>query len=473
MDTFDYFYQICQIPRESGNEEGMRQFLLSWARDNGFEAVRDKAGNIIVRVPATEGMENRKSIALQGHMDMVCVKREGSTHDFTKDPIEVVVDGDFIRAKDTSLGADNGVAVAMTMALFTDPDVKHGPLEGVFTFEEETGLTGAFKIDPSVVRSRKLLNLDSEEEGVIYIGCAGGKDVKGTLKVSREKAGGVLIRVSTGGLKGGHSGGEINRQRLNAIFASSRLIMSLEKEGIEYRLVSFDGGTRRNVIPSTCCFEVLVSEKDAEKACKVLEAERAVIAEENRYEEPDYRVTISSCAGSFEALNVSDSRKIAGALFTSPNGVYSMSLAVENVVETSDNLAIARLDGEKFFVEFSVRSLVDTASSMLVRRIGTLLEAFGFESVLEDSYPAWTPNPDSDFLKICVKAWEACTGKKPLVTSIHAGLECGVINSRIEGMDSISLGPDLFSVHTVNEHLSISSTKRLYDFVKYMVEIAD
>ncbi|MCR5761097.1 MAG: aminoacyl-histidine dipeptidase [Sphaerochaetaceae bacterium] len=472
--TFKYFLEISSIPRESGNEEGMREYLLKWAKDCGFEGLRDSAGNIIVRRAATKGFEGKKPVALQGHMDMVCVKRENSTHDFTKDPIDVVLDGDFLRARDTSLGGDNGIAVAMTMALFTDEGAEHGPLEAIFTFGEETGLYGAFALDASLIKSRRMINLDSEEEGVIYIGCAGGVDVKGSLAVKKQKGEGAKIAVKIAGLKGGHSGGEIHLQRVNAISAASRMIEALDGEGLEFCLVSFDGGTRRNVIPSTCSFEVIVDEREAEKAVSIIKKASEEIKKENRYEEPDFRAEVSLEKGcTCVSLSAEDSRKIVKALFASPSGVYANSLAVKGVVETSDNLAIARLNEKDFTVEFSVRSLSDSAMNMLGRKIVSILEAFGFKTNFEESYPSWTPDPSSSLASFCAKAWEDCTGKKAVLTSIHAGLECGVINSKIEGMDSVSIGPDLYDVHTVNEHLSISSTERMYDFVKYLLSITD
>ncbi|MBP5757017.1 MAG: aminoacyl-histidine dipeptidase, partial [Spirochaetales bacterium] len=248
MDTFEYFKQLCKIPRESGNEEGVRQYLLSWAKDNNFEAVRDSAGNIIIRAEATKGCENIPSVALQGHMDMVCVKTAESKHDFLKDPIEVYEDGDFLKAKDTSLGGDDGIAIAMVQALFTDPSAKHGPLEAIFTFSEETGMDGAFGLDGSLIRSRRLINIDSEEEGIIYIGCAGGIDLvgKASYEMKDVPSDWDTIEISLSGLKGGHSGGEIHQQRLNAVKALSRILVSIELSGIPFMLHSFKGGTRRN-----------------------------------------------------------------------------------------------------------------------------------------------------------------------------------------------------------------------------------
>ena len=349
MDTFDYFKQICRIPRESGNEEGMREYLLSWAKEKGFEGIRDKAGNIIIRTGATPGYEDRAPVALQGHMDMVCVKVPGSNHDFAKDPIEVYQDGDFLKARDTSLGGDDGIAVAMTMALFTDPDAKHGPLEAIFTFREEVGMDGAFAIDGSMVKSRKMINIDSEEEGIIYIGCAGGIDVKGSAKYETESVPNDwdTLEFTVSGLKGGHSGGEIHKQRLNAICALVRMLLSVGETDVPFRLARFDGGTKLNVIPSSATCSICVpQERKHDVVAKVTETFN-IIKEENKYEEPLFEM--SKCCSRHgavrmeEALDETSTMIVLNALLTSPHGVFTMSKAIPGIVETSDNLAIAKM----------------------------------------------------------------------------------------------------------------------------------
>ena len=250
---WNYFKQLSSIPRESGNESGVREFLLSWAKKHNFTALVDKVGNVIVKVPATKGMENLKPLALQGHMDMVCVKGEHSTHDFEKDPISLLIDGDFLTADDTTLGADNGIAIALIMDLFSDEKAAHGPLEAIFTIEEETGLTGAFDLDGSLVDSRRMLNIDSEEEGIFFIGCAGGNEVDGEITIEREPLfdQSTLYEMELSGLLGGHSGGEIHTQRANAIKLITRFLYSISKEH-QLQIVSMNGGSKRNVIPSSC-----------------------------------------------------------------------------------------------------------------------------------------------------------------------------------------------------------------------------
>lgn len=478
MTTLDYFRQICEIPRESGNEEGMRKYILSWADANGFEAKRDKAGNIIVYCNATEGYENVPAVALQGHMDMVCVKKEGSNHDFSKDPIEVYQDGDWLKAKDTSLGGDNGIAVAMTMALFTDKTAKHPKLEAIFTFSEETGMDGAYNLDASLIKSRKLINLDSEEEGVIFIGCAGGIDLVANKEVSFTKipVNWERVKISLSGLKGGHSGGEIHLQRLNAVTAMARILKTIDESGSPFMICSFNGGTRRNVIPSFAeCIVSFPEEFKKEIFAKIDEIFEQIKAE-YAVEEPGFTMEhfCSKCIPELsdikKAASRKDSLKIVNALYTTPHGVDSMIKSIPGIVETSDNLAIARLEENQFHTEISVRSSVDSSKYYLVNKIKNIYDCYDFNTHIGDGYPSWTPDLNSELAACCAKAWKESTGKDAEITVIHAGLECGVINSLIDGMDSVSIGPDIFDVHSVNERVSISSTQRMYDFVKHLME---
>lgn len=477
MDTFGYFRQISAIPRESGNEEGMRRYLLAWAEENGLEAQRDMAGNIIIRKPATNGYEKAPSVALQGHMDMVCVKTAESRHNFLTDPIDVYEDGDFLKARGTSLGGDNGIAVAMVMALFTDPTSEHGPLEAIFTCSEETGMDGAFGLDGSLIQSRRLINLDSEEEGIIYIGCAGGIDLVGRKLYSVEKLpeGWDTIEVNLSGLKGGHSGAEIHKGRLNAVSALARMLVSVEQAGVPFRISAFNGGTKRNVIPSVAGMSICLPLEGKETAVRQIMKTFGEIKEENRYEEPDIsmakRCTGDGAVPAETAMGEKDSIALAKAIFTCPHGVSSMSKAIPGIVETSDNLAIVNLDGGKLDMQVSVRSSIDSAKHCLVNRIKVGLEGFGIECKVGDGYPAWTPDPESRLARLCADAYEERTGRKPLITAIHAGLECGVINSKCPGMDSVSIGPDMFDIHSTSERLSISSTRRTYEFVRHLLSI--
>ena len=458
------FSDISSIPRESGNEEGIRQYLLSWAKEHDIEAFSDRVGNVIMKVKATKGYEDYPSIALQGHMDMVCVKKEGSNHDFSKDPIEVMTDGKNVWAKDTSLGADNGIAIALALDIFSDEKAEHGPLEGIFTVNEEVGLTGAENVEEKDIESRRLLNLDSEEEGIFYIGCAGGIDVVGEKRCRWEKAEGESVKIKISGLLGGHSGGEIHKERANAIKLLGRVLNRIP----EYRISSIKGGTRRNVIPSSS--EAVITVNDVEVAESIVRNLQKEIEIEYKYSDPNATISIEKTETPNMVLTANLSRKIGETLFTSPTGVRSWSMALKGVVETSDNMAIVEMDETSVKVTYSVRSSVESSKLNLAYEIQSILEGNGFSVKIGDGYPAWAPNPDSAFTKEVKNAYVKIVGKEPVITAIHAGLECGTINDRIPGMDSLSLGPNLFDVHSVNEHVEVESAERVAAFVKAMLK---
>ena len=458
---WEYFNEISSVPRDSGKEDGIRAFLLDWAKKHDVKAVVDRTGNVIMKKDATPGMENRAPVALQGHMDMVCVRREGSKHDFTKDPIEIVLENGVIHAKDTTLGADNGIALAIILTLFTDDDYEHGPLEAICTVNEEVGLTGAFGLEGKYVDARMLINIDNEEEGFFCIGCAGGLDVVEKKNLERKPVTeGETVKVEFSSLLGGHSGSDINKGRCNAIMAFARFLTSLPS----YRLVSVSGGTKRNVIPSALKAELVVpSFKDAEKTAGLLQD---ILRVEFCKGDPDVTITVKKSDKAADAVTEEDSRKLASALLTAPNGVQAYSQTLEGIVETSCNLAIVKVDGEKAEVTYSIRSSIDSAKKNIAKIITTVYESYGFSSSVGDGYPGWLPNPESPIAKKLPEAYRKLTGKEPVVTAIHAGLECGIINDRIPGMDSISIGPNLFDVHSVNEHLEVESAERVLSFLK-------
>ena len=459
------FEELERIPRESGNEEGVRTWLLKWAEEHDIKAISDKVGNVIMYVPATEGYEDLPSIALQGHMDMVCVRRDGSDHDFSKDPIEVVTDGNIVYAKDTSLGADNGIAIATALDIFSDPDAEHGPLEGIFTVSEETGLTGAYGIEKELIHSRRLLNLDSEEEGIIYIGCAGGIEVDGKAKAKWTEAEGDALKIKISGLLGGHSGGEIHKGRANAINIFGRLLNRIPGT---FQIASLCGGTRRNVIPSS--LEAVILVKDRETVKSIASHLSEEIRNEYKATDPDIKLSVEDTEKPEKAIDKNLSGKLGDLLFISPFGVYAMSAELPGVVETSDNLAITSLNEDELSIVWSIRSSIESAKLNMAYRIATLSERFGFSAIISGDYPAWQPNPASRFTKEVAEAYERIEGKKPTITAIHAGLECGIINEKIEGMDSLSIGPNLFDVHSVNEHVEVSSAERTASFVKRMLK---
>ena len=457
------FNEISKHPRESGNEEGVRNYILSWAEKHSFEARTDQTGNVVIYAPATKGLEDLPPVALQGHMDMVCVKKPSSKHDFLTDPIAIVTDGVTVRAKGTSLGADNGIAIAMVMDILTDKSVKHGPIEAIFTVEEETGLTGVYGLDTELVSARRLINLDSEEEGLIYIGCAGGLDLQATMKYKTEAAVGTPLKITVSGLLGGHSGSEIGKERGNAIKILARYLNRLPSVSI----ASIEGGTRHNVIPSSASAVITVENKDI--ALSIASALQEELSNEYKVSDPGVTLSVEDTEMPLVTMKRKKSLRLIDLLFSAPHGVKAMSTTVKGVVETSDNLAIVKMENGKVIVDFSIRSNVDSRKMLLSYEIQCIAENLGFKTKAAGSYPAWEPDPKSRFTKEVVKAYSQIVGKRPVVTAIHAGLECGIINDRIPGMESISIGPDLRDVHSVNENLSVESAERICDFVKKLL----
>ncbi|MGN0905567.1 MAG: beta-Ala-His dipeptidase [Bullifex sp.] len=463
--VWEYFEAISEIPRESGNEEGVRKYLLSWAEAHGIEAKTDAIGNVIM---FRSGAEGKEPVCLQGHMDMVCVKREGSGHDFTKDPIEIVLDGNTIRAKDTSLGADNGVAVAFALALLEENDPDFPPLEALFTVSEETKLLGANNLDASLIRSRKLINIDSEEEGIIYIGCAGGLQINAKKKAKLKNVSGdtVHLKLSVSGLLGGHSGGEIHKERANAIKLLARIMHRFPV----YSLTDIQGGTRSNVIPSSAYASFVIDSEDEETIRSLVTNAAAEIKGEYRIQDPGIEITLETLPPASEAIKFRTSVAFIEALYLAPNGVQAMSQAVPGVVESSNNIAIVKYEDGELRVLSSTRSLVESARNETALRVGAAFEIMGLKVFYDDGYPSWAPNPDSQLTKKVAEEYKKFTKKKPVVTCIHAGLECGIINSLIPGMDSVSIGPDLFDVHSVNEHIDYQSAVRTMAFLRHLLK---
>lgn len=467
---WEAFEEISRIPRESGNEEGIRQWLLSWAKERGLKADKDKVGNVFIYVPASEGRGKEEALCLQGHMDMVCVKTEDSSHDFTKDPIEILCDGKTVRAKDTTLGADNGIAIAMALALAQDKECSHPALELLFTVSEETGLTGAFGLDARKLSARRLVNLDSEEEGVIFTGCAGGIEIDASLKaksrpVDRDKV--DHFRLTVSGLLGGHSGGDIHLGRANAIKLVARIMHRLP----DFMLTSLDGGTRRNVIPSSCTVSFLTSKEYTDLVPSIVDQVREEVVNEYRKKDPGVTVTLERLDEvPQEAVKTKTSAAFMESLYLTPHGPQAMSADFDGIVETSNNLAIVSLKDGKLSAVSSTRSLVESARNECAYTVAAAAEDFGLKVRFEGAYPSWEPDPDSALVKKTASLYKAFFKKKPVVTTIHAGLECGIINSMVEGMDSVSIGPNLFDVHSVKEHIEVDSAERMMGFLRYMLE---
>ena len=459
------FYHLTRCPRPSKHEEAVRDFLVKWAKERKIECRVDKVGNIIMSKPATPGMEDRCPVVLQAHMDMVPQKRAGKEHDFLKDPIETkIVDG-WVYACDTTLGADDGLGVAAAMAVLESKTIKHGPIEALITTDEETGMTGAFGLKRGELKGKYLLNLDSETEGELYVGCAGGIDATMSIPYTTEKAPKdyCAVRLTIGGLKGGHSGMEINSGRANANKIMFRHLRWVAECGI--RLISVEGGSLRNAIPrdATC----VIAMPKAHKDCILAEFDKVAgwVKKELAKPEPDFFMKYEPVRMNPTVITEADTQKIINAVMIAPNGVIRMSKDMEGLVETSLNLAKMHTNGKKFIIQALLRSSVDTAKEALAERLVCLAELAGGTCQLTGAYPGWKPNMESGLLKTMKDTYKKLYGKEPAVVAIHAGLECGLLGGKYPDMEMISFGPTLNSPHSPDERANIESSKKFFDYL--------
>ncbi len=460
------FYELTQIPRPSKKEEKVRAFLKKFGEDLGLETIVDEIGNVIIKKPATEGMESRKGIILQGHMDMVPQKNADTVHDFEKDPIDAYVDGEWVTAKGTTLGADNGMGVAATMAVLEATDIVHGPVEALITMDEETGMTGAENLKAGVLDGDILLNLDSEDEGELYIGCAGGIDTIGefTYKADNAPEGMLAYKVSVKGLKGGHSGLDIHLGRGNANKITNVLLMkAAEKYGL--RLAEISGGSLRNAIPRESFVTVVVPEGEKENFEAYIKEFKEIAQDEFKEADPGLEITIEEAEMPKKLIDDKTQKGLFDAVAGCPNGVIKMSESVEGIVETSTNLAIVKSDGKKIELCSLSRSLVDDDRDKIANEIKAVYEAAGAKARNEGAYPGWKPNPDSAILKEMKEIYNNKFGKVPEVKVIHAGLECGILGATYTNWDMISFGPTIRNPHSPNEMVKIDTVQMFYDFL--------
>ncbi len=465
--VWSYFYDLSQIPRCSKHEEKVITYLKDFAKEHNLPYRKDKAGNICISKPAFSGFESRPAVVLQGHVDMVCEKNADVQFDFATEGLKLKKEGEWITAEGTTLGADNGIAVAMALAVLADSSLAHGPLEALFTVDEETGLTGATNLDPSMVRGNILFNIDSEEEGIFYIGCAGGITTIGAIPVTLESSKGETkaFSVSITGLKGGHSGAEIHEGRGNSVVFCSRILKAITSEA-KINLFQINGGDKHNAIPRECSASFTVEGGKEERIVQIVEEYKSILLSEYSDIEPDLKVELTkldSIPG--KVLSVSDSLKIIDTLFILPHGVIGMSRKLPGLVETSTNLAAVHLKDSKVTILTSQRSSTMSMMDHIALKVRTILTNAGAEIKLEGQHPAWEPDPDSGILKTFKKVYTESTGEEPDVTAIHAGLECGVLGEKFENMEMISFGPDMKEVHTPNERLSIPSVERTWEFL--------
>ncbi|SFJ09375.1 dipeptidase D [Terrisporobacter glycolicus] len=466
--VFKYFSQISKIPRGSGNEKAISDYLVSEAKRLGLEVIQDKALNVIIKKSGTKGYENSPGVILQGHMDMVCEKNKDTVHDFTKDEIKLRVEGDYLYATGTTLGADNGIAVAMGLALLACDDTPHPPLEVLYTVNEEVSMIGAMKLDGSIFKGRYIINVDSEEEGKITVSCAGGVTAIITIdkeykEVSSSK---TAYNIGIKGLQGGHSGMEIDKKRGNSNVLMGRVLNHICKNGISYDLVSIHGGLKNNAIPRESECVILIDDNNKEALQKEIGNILDIFKNELKTSDPGVILECNKGEETYhKALSDDVKNKIIGVLNLMPRGIQTMSPDIEGLVECSTNLGVVVTNDNDIKFEFATRSSVKSLKEDLNYRMELLSKFMGVKLDLEDDYPEWEYAKNSKLEKICEDTYEEITGKKPEIVALHAGLECGLLLDAIKGAEAVSIGPDLFDVHTPNEHLSISSTEKTWDYL--------
>lgn len=471
--VWKHFAEICNIPHPSHSEDKIRQYLVDFAVEKGIEHKVDEAGNVYMCKAATPGYEDRKGIIMQAHMDMVPQKNNDKVFDFINDPIEAYIDGEWVTANGTTLGADNGIGVAAILAVMEDDSIEHGPIEGLITATEETGMDGAFGLKGGLLKGEILLNLDSETEGELYVGCAGGTDANVTLPYVAEAAPAdyKAMALSVKGCKGGHSGIQIVCQRANANKLLFRLLRMLAAE-CDVKIASVDGGGLRNAIPRESVAVVLVpAEAEAKLKEIVASFEQVAIAE---YAGIEDAISIKAAEAAAPATIIPDAvaKSLMAAMVACPDGVAKMSMAMEGLVQTSNNLARVVSDGECVKIQTLMRSSVRTEKEALGDAIKAVFELAGAEVALTGSYDGWAPNMESPILNAMLASYEALYGKKPAVTAIHAGLECGIIGSNYPGLDMISFGPTICYPHSPDEKVEIASVEKFYDFLLHTLKNA-
>ncbi len=466
--VFYYFEEITKIPHGSGNTKEISDYLVAFAKNQGLRWIQDESNNVIIFKEASKGYEKVPSVMLQGHMDMVCEKKKGNTHDFTKDPLKLHIEGDYISADGTTLGGDDGIAVAYGLALLEDDTLEHPALEVVFTVDEEIGLLGASALDASCLNAKYLINLDSEEEGILWAGCAGGMTAVTKLPVRYQECTGMKWKIRVSGLLGGHSGAEIDKNRANATLILARFLKECRQQG-DYVLAELSGGLKDNAIPRDAEALILADTETGEKIAAYADIFTQALRKE--YAGCDEGITVTAeplGQGAEPALHPVSLEKVLFFLLNYPNGIQKMCGFIDGLVETSCNLGITALTPEALCGSASVRSSVGTAKQALADKIAYLTEFLGGDFTAEGDYPSWEYRQNSHLRTVMVQVYRKLYGKEPEVQVIHAGLECGLFYEKIPGLDCVSIGPDMKDIHTSEEKLSISSVQRVWD---YLVEV--
>lgn len=465
--VFDYFEEISRIPRGSGNNKGISDYLAEFAKDHGLEYKQDTYENVIIWKKASRGLEDKPGVILQGHMDMVCEKGARINHDFTKESLDLQREGDFIFAKGTTLGGDDGIALAYCLAILADDTLVHPALEMVFTTDEETGMYGAIGLDASVLKGEYLINIDSEEEGTLLASCAGGMSVNGVFSGEKKEKTGDILKITVMGLKGGHSGTEIEKHRENATLLAARILNGLKTNQISFSLIRIEGGQKDNAIPRETTVEIMVEDKNTilEKMDEIC----LLLNREIQLQEPNFQVEMHWSEKAKAMVYTEEFTKKILFFFTHvPNGVQKMSSAIEGLVESSLNLGICHTNKEEIFVSFSLRSSLRTYKEYMCEQLKELIELLDGKFSKKSEYPAWEYRQDSKLREIMIKIFKEQYGKEPKIEAIHAGLECGILSGKKPELDIVSIGPDILDIHTPKERLSISSAQRVY---QYLLEV--
>lgn len=453
--VFYYFEDICSIPHGSGNTKKISDYCVSFAKQNNLEYVQDKFNNVIIKKQASDGYENHPPVIIQGHLDMVCEKEEGIDFDFEKDGLDLATDGDIVFAKGTTLGGDDGIAVAMALAILEDKNAKHPPIEAVFTTDEETGMDGAVGLDTSVLSAKVLINIDSENEGILTVSCAGGARANIEIPLTKITPTGNCYKVVLDGLIGGHSGVEIDKGRLNSNILMGKFLSSLD---FDYYVCDIHGGLKDNAIPRyTEC--VIVTDGEIQKYAKSFVQNNKVDTD------PDLEITISSCELPETAFDLESSKIIAEYLSEVVNGIVSMSSDIEGLVQTSLNLGIMKCKCNSLYTSFALRSSVNEEKLNLIKELEITAKEFGAKFSTGSHYPAWEYKKDSRLRDTMVRVYKEMYGTSPVVEAIHAGLECGLFCDKIDGLDAVSFGPNMESIHTTEEKLYVKSVERTFDYL--------
>lgn len=461
-----YFAEICQIPHPSKKEQEIIEHVKNFGESNMLETTVDDSGNVVIKKPATPGFEDRKTVVLQSHLDMVPQKNSDKEHDFEKDPIEAFVDGEWVTANGTTLGADNGIGIAAAMAVLSADDLKHGPVEALFTIDEETGMAGAFNLKPGYLDAEILINMDSEDEGELYVGCAGGIDITAGKEYKEEPVPGGMkaYRIDAKGMKGGHSGIDIPLGRANANKVVARFLVQAEAE-LDIKLAEAKGGDLRNAIPREAYAVIMVEQDKAGDFETLVKEYEGIMKGEYGDTDPDISFTCKETDNPSGLLPQDEQYALMRAVFSCPNGVQRMSTSMEGLVETSNNLAVVNIGDGAFEALSLTRSSVDTAKDATAWKVAASFQLAGADIDMSGSYPGWKPNMNSPILKTMQAVYDDMFGKIPEIKAIHAGLECGIIAGAYPNLDMISFGPTIRNPHSPDEKVNIETVKKFWEFL--------